>query len=644
MTGPVQPHGELAARDPQQGPAAVGDAEIEAAIEQLLGAAGTDGPAGLGAGARRVTLSAGERLFRQGDPADAAYVVVSGRLRVFVAAGDHVRRLGDVGRGETVGELALLADAPRSATVVAARDTELVAIATADFDALIRQRPEAGVRLSRLLAERLRRVTERDDVGPVARVVVSVLPAGETSTAEMFGLELAIALASLLGLPEPPIVGPREAGSATRRDLDAGMDAHEDAAGVVVYLGEPGWTAWNDRITARADEIVLVADADADPAPGTSDAGVAAAMGRSGARATLVLRHGPGRQPSGTAAWLDPRPGMAHLHVRTGEPAKAARVARWVTGRSTALVLGGGGARGWAHIGAARALREVGIPVDLVGGTSIGALVGAAVADDMPVDEMRRRSDGHIDHAVDVTLPLLSLIRGREIARGLRKVAREGTTIEDLWRPMFIVATNLTRAEPLVLDRGPLVEAIRASVALPGILPPVGRDGDLIVDGGVLDNLPIATMRRRMGRGRIIAVDVSPGIDLGRYDTIEPDVSGWRLLWERVRHRGRRRRVPSIVDVIQRTVVAGSVHLRRLGRDVSPDDLVLEPDLARWALLDFAARDAVAEAGYRAMIGPLRAWWTERGAATVPATEAPPAGGSVIETDTLRVDPTAPRA
>ena len=615
MTGHAHPPDESDSPDRPAGPGDppagdAGRARLAEAFDRLLGGPGHGLGHEIGSLAHQVRLPAGGCLFRQGDPGDAAYVVVSGRLRILVADGDDVRRLGDVGWGESVGELALLTGAPRSATVIAARDTVLARIATADFETLLRRHPEAGLRLSRLLAERLRRATERDDVGPVSRVAVGVLPVGESVSAR----SLAAALAADLGLPGTALVGPPAGEWAPGPSADAAMDAREDAHPIVVYAGEPGWTAWNATIAARADEILLVADAEEDPAHRPLDAGVAEAVRRGGTRATLVLLHRPGHRPSGTAAWLDPRPAIAHLHVRDGDPEETARVARWVTGRSTALVLGGGGARGWAHIGAARAIRELGIPVDLVGGTSIGALVGAAVADGMPVDEMRRRSDGHIDRAIDVTLPLLSLLRGRRIGRGLRRVAPDGAAIEDLWRPLFIVATNLTRAEPLVMDRGPLVEAIRASVSLPGILPPVVRDGDLIVDGGVLDNLPVSAMRRRMGRGRIIAVDVSPGVDLGRYDAFDPDVSGWRLLWERVWHRGRRRRVPSIVDVIQRTVVAGSVHLRRRGR-ASPDDLVLEPDLGDWALLDFGARDAIAEAGYRATVEPLREWWTGTGSA-----------------------------
>jgi predicted acylesterase/phospholipase RssA len=219
---------------------------------------------------------------------------------------------------------------------------------------------------------------------------------------------------------------------------------------------------------------------------------------------------------------------------------------------------------------------------------------------------------GYARDVRDYTAPVVSLLRGRRILRGIQRVARPGAGVEDLWLPFFAVATNLTRAELLVIDRGPLVDAIRASVSLPVVLPPIVRDGDLVVDGGLLDNLPIGPMRRRMPTGPIVAVDPSPLRGPVRYDPLEPDVSGWALLRDRLLRRRRSRVVPSIGEVVQRTVVVGSIHLRQ-HRDPDRDVLVLAPDLGEWALLDFAALPVIAEAGYRELRDPIRAWWAARG-------------------------------
>ena len=220
----------------------------------------------------------------------------------------------------------------------------------------------------------------------------------------------------------------------------------------------------------------------------------------------------------------------------------------------------------------------------------------------------------------DYTLPVVSLLRGSRILRGIRRVARPGADIEDLWRPYFAVATNLTRAELLVIDRGRVDEAIRASVSLPVILPPIVRDGDLVVDGGLLDNLPIEPMRRRMPAGPILAVDPTPRRSPARYDDLPPDVSGWRLLGDRLRRRGRV--VPSLGEIVQRTVVVGSMHLRHRREQEDPDALVLVPDLGDWALLDFASLPVIAEAGYRELREPIRAWWAARGGEVPPAWDS----------------------
>ena len=579
-------------------------------------------------GIRRVaavrSLRGGEVLFREGDPGDAAFVVLTGRVRAVAGPPQDERRLSDAVHGETIGELALLTGSPRSATAYAVRDSTVARLDTAAFDGLLAGHPEAALPMMRLLADRLRRATSAPRVLPPDEVVVAVLPLGGVDAAA-FAADLAGAVEPMLPAvsvagPSAPSAGAPSVGViGADADVDGGaeagrLDRIEAAAAVVVYAGEPGWTPWNDVILRRADEVLLVADADGDPAAGPVEAAVFAPRERGGPRVTLVLRHPPGQDPAGTARWLDARPGATHLHVRAGDAADVARVARWVTGRSVGLVLGGGGARGWAHVGAMRALQEAGIPVDLVGGTSQGALVGAALADRHTPEAIVTVGADYVRKVKDYTAPVVSILRGRHILRGIRRVVRPGANVEDLWLPYFAVATNLTRADLLVIDRGPLVDAIRSSVSLPVVLPPVVRDGDLVVDGGLLDNLPIGPMRRRMPTGPIIAIDPSPRQSPVRYGAMEPDVSGWALLRDRLLRRGGSGRVPSLGEIVQRTVVVGSVHLRHR-REPDPDVLVLTPELGDWALLDFGALPVIAEAGYREVREPVRAWWASRGGA-----------------------------
>jgi predicted acylesterase/phospholipase RssA/CRP-like cAMP-binding protein len=575
-------------------------AALKAAVEQLFGGLDPDVLAEVRRSAEVRVLRGGQVLFREGDPGDAAFLVLAGRLRAVAGSATDERVLSDATRGETIGELALLTGLPRSATVYAVRDSTIARLERAAFDALLERHPGAALPITRLLADRLRRLTSAPQVRPPDEVIVAVLPLGGVDAAAFAG-----ALAAAIG----PMLHATVAGEMPAEHLE-GLEA---ASPVVVYAGNPGWTAWNDTILRRADELLLVADAEEQLAPGPVEAAVLAPRERGGPRVTLVLRHVPGRNPEGTARWLEARPVGAHLHVRADDAADMARVARWVTGRSVGLVLGGGGARGWAHVGAMRALAEAGIPVDLVGGTSQGALVGAALADRISPEDIVTVGADYVRKVKDYTAPVVSLLRGRHILRGIRRVARPGGTIEDLWLPYFAVATNLSRAEVMVIDRGSIVDAIRASVSLPVILPPVVRDGDLVVDGGLLDNLPIGPMRRRMPTGPIIAIDPSPQRSPVRYHPIAPDASGWALLRDRLLRRDRRLSTPSLGDIVQRTVVVGSLHLRSR-RETDPDVLELAPELGEWARLDFGALAVIAEAGYRELREPVRAWWAARAA------------------------------
>ncbi len=569
-----------------------GDGGVAASIARLATVAG---------------VPAGATVFRQGSPADSAYLVLSGRLRVVRHDDGADEVLADVVRGEIVGELALLTGEDRSATVYAVRDTVVARIGASDFDALLRSNPEAALPIMRFLAGRLRRFTVQRGTAADTDSTVAVFALGAVD-AVAYARELAEAIG--VRVPVETVLP----GQARGADLAAAFEHRGPTGRVLVCPGEPGWTPWNDAALRHADEVLLLADADEDPGPGAVDAAVFSPREHSGPRVTLVVRHPDGRSPSGTVRWLAPRPGVDHLHVRAGSGADVARVGRWVTGRSVGLVLGGGGARGWAHLGALRAIEELGIPIDLVGGTSQGALVGAAIADRRTAAAVRADALPLVRHLRDYTVPVVSVLRGRLIGRTLEHLVRPGIPIEDLWLPYFAIATNLSRAERVVQTRGSVVEAVRASISLPMVLPPIVRNGDLLVDGGILDNLPVDEMRRRVGAGPIIAIEVSPPPDSLPFDPIDADVSGLRLLLDRVLPFRTRPRVPSIGEIAMKTVMAGTRHLRNRAPDDDPRVLRLQPRLGEWSLMGFEHLEEIADIGYREMREPLAAWWAASGA------------------------------
>jgi predicted acylesterase/phospholipase RssA len=299
-----------------------------------------------------------------------------------------------------------------------------------------------------------------------------------------------------------------------------------------------------------------------------------------------------------------------HFNVRLAAAADFERLARLVSGRGVGLVLGGGGARGMAHIGVIRALAEAGIPIDRIGGTSQGALVAATYAIGWDhrrmLDEFAKfRQDNPTN---DFTVPTVSLIAGKKAERALRAQFGE-RRIEDLPVDYFCVSSSLTTGHAYVHRRGLLREALRATISIPGIFPPVPRDGELLVDGGVLDNLPIAPMRQR-GEIRVIAVNVTLARGLAPRRAA-PQKRARFLPWGRAAKPDEPQyRLPSIVQTLMQAGTLGTIG--RLDALKHAADLFIEPPVSEFRTLDWDRVADIAELGYRAACESLAKWTAGR--------------------------------
>jgi len=290
--------------------------------------------------------------------------------------------------------------------------------------------------------------------------------------------------------------------------------------------------------------------------------------------------------------------------VRLGSDADAASAARRVTGRPITIVLSGGAARGFAHVGVLRALDEAGIPVDWVGGSSIGSVFAATSAldwDPARIYELARKAFVEENPLGDFTIPLVSLLSGRRLRRLVRQYF--GGDIEDLPIPYFCVSSHLDRGELTVHVRGPLWRAIRASVALPGVLPPAVIDGHLAIDGGILNNLPVDVMRERPV-GRVIGVDLSARKERQvDYDEVPGPLE---ILRSRLLPFGTRKRAPGILSLMMKaSLVASAAHSRAMHRQA---DLLLTPPVGSFGLLDVRSFDRIVAVGYEHARERLSSW------------------------------------
>jgi predicted acylesterase/phospholipase RssA len=267
-------------------------------------------------------------------------------------------------------------------------------------------------------------------------------------------------------------------------------------------------TAWSRRALESADQVAVVIRSGTDPAELD---GIMRLLDHAPpfVERVLVMLDEPEEAASGTPELVD-RLGCDYaLHLDTGRNGEAARIARTIVGYATGLALSGGGARGFAHLGVYRALTELGVEVDVFGGSSIGTPLAAAMADGYPPDELEPLVARLFADVLDYTVPVVAFTEGRGIAEAAEEVFAD-RHIEDLRRPFFGISTNLTRADMHVHRRGSVVHAIRASCAVPGLMPPVPHNGYLLVDGGVTNNLPIDVMRELIPHGEVLAVDVVP--------------------------------------------------------------------------------------------------------------------------------------
>ncbi len=561
-----------------------------------------------------VDVAGGVTLIEQDASGDALYMLVSGRMRAYRRdERDEQRLVRELARGQVFGEMSLLTGEPRAATVVATRDSVLVKLSRQSFDELDSLNPRVSAALTRQL---MRRLFNRHPAPVHARpVTMGLLPISNGVDIAAFGRRLAEALmtfgrvhcvdsAAINAELQAQGLSLQQEGSEASRLVALLLDEMETNADFLILVGEDGPSAWTRRCIRHSDELLLVADAAQAPElHATERAGPLDRPPRSGVAEVLVLLHGPQRvAPGQVGQWLKRRPVADHVHVRLSDARDFQRLARLQSRHGVGLVFSGGGARGFAHLGVLQALHERGIPVDRVGGTSIGALMAALVAADQPPDQvtaLARRAFARNPTSDINPLPIMSLIRGQRLNRVLSGALREllgaHGAIEELWKSYFCVATNYTRAREEHLRSGPLLDALKSSIAIPGALPPVVRDRDLLCDGGTLNNFPVDVMRAQRGVGMVI------GVDLGNSQVRQLDFEymppWWRLALDRLRPRARRRfKLPSLTAYLMNVTTLYSQSRRKAS--LADVDLYFNPVMSGVGMMQWNRFDKIVEQGY----------------------------------------------
>jgi len=522
-------------------------------------------------------LAAGQWLFREHEPGDAMYVIRAGRLEVVDEATGAVIR--ELGRGEAIGELALLTDSTRSASARAARATDVIAVGQADFTELLHSSPALSLALNRSLGRQLRDTrapapTARPRPATVALIALDdTIPLQQLAARLGDALKAHLSVAMLDGTDGPASAMTAEPAGVYGPLLDRAETGHDLillAGGSVRHAD-----AWLRFCLQQADRILAVtAGGPVPPALATHSelrgcdlVGYDAAPGELG----------------GWAAALDP----VESHVIRGSEfdADIARAARRLSGTSVGIVLSGGGARAFSHIGVLEELTAAGLTIDRVAGVSMGAVIGALFAMGCDADEIdaicfdewvQRRPLG------DYTIPRHSLLRGERVQSMLHRTFG-ARLIEELPRSFMCASTELRSGGLRIARHGPLWEAVGFSINVPILGPPVVRGRDMFVDGSLVDNLPVKAMAD-MREGPIIAVDVK-----ATFERPEPGPAGARGRDDRPL------RLPSLNETLMRVVLLGSENTSDAARRHA--DLVIKPRAQGIGLLEFHQLDTAREAG-----------------------------------------------
>lgn len=543
----------------------------------------------------------GTVLVGKGDPVDAFFIVVSGLFEVQFKEG--IRSGIEIGRGQPIGEIGFFAEMPRTAFVCAKRDSTVLEFSRAEFDAITEEFPVIKDRLIRLLSQRVNRTSERlgRHIPFVKPNILAIVEIGDVAIPPTFAEQLGSALSAFgsVRMVEADAADAKFGKGRTglSENISLWIERMSAETDILILLAGKESPDYGKVFVDHADEVLLVACAAGDPHVTPEEVQTIATHDRQ--RMRMVLLHeNQSRYYENTNRWLELREVAHHHHVAIGNRSDHDRLARFLVGKATGLVACGGGAYCAAHIGVYKAFYERGVAFDMYGGASGGGAMAAAFAMQLEPDDLDDRTHdifinrGALRH---VTLPRYSLVDHTHFDQALRAHFQE-LLIEDLAVPFFAVATDFYSGREVILRTGYLWQAVRATGSIPGVLPPFHtEEGNVLVDGSLVNNLPLSAMRKlKTGPNIAIDFDLPPaGISPIQYSTIP---GRWQLLRSYLLpFVGRRPSAPSLGNVIVRAMTMSRERTSELG---DCDRLISPPLPPEMKVLDWSRHSELMTTAY----------------------------------------------
>ncbi|MCH7336295.1 patatin-like phospholipase family protein [Acinetobacter sp. NIPH 2699] len=558
---------------------------------------------------RVLHLQTGQMLYQLNDCADHVYIIAYGRVKLTTASGLSTY----LGRHDIVGEMGTISKQPHHGTVHAIRDTTLFAIPQQPFLDFIHQYPNVLLTLSRLIITRSQPDLQHTHAMSHNRTL-SVIPA----TPQIPAIHLAEQLTEhLQRWPHVRLVTAAHVDALfgigfSQTPLDYGADdlrlrqwlaSLEEKHCYVLYAAHSHDDEWSKRCLHQADRILILAEANHSPVQ-TQLVDVLNQYDWQ-SPIELVLLRSEGDPSPHTLIWKQLYRARAHYFIHPWAQADISAVARQISSQGLGLVLGGGGARGFAHIGLIRALEQLHIPIDIVGGTSMGAFVAALVAcgfDSVEMTHIAYETFVARNYLNDYTMPRVSLIRGQRFHSRLQAIFGH-QRIEELKRTYYCISTNLSTGQAVIHDQGELATWVGTSMSVPGVAPPVAWHENLLCDGGVINNLPTDVMQN-LERGTIIASNVSlhddiriPGIGLN-----EPDQSAL-LNWNKL-IKDKLLPAPRLAEILMRTATLASDTMIQAAA-IERANLHIRMPIEGIGMFDWHKLDELVERGYEHALATL---------------------------------------
>lgn len=564
-------------------------------------------------GTKKVYLRAGKRLFNQSDLPDGMYLLVSGRLLVIYKKDTNEKIiLGEVYPGETVGELSSLSFEPRSATVKSGMDSILLKISSDTFKEICNEHPQVLTNTLHILVNRsYNLITALSDAEPEKRHI-AILPANKKVSLAEFAETISLHVGDMSGVK---ILSDLE----NDQDIETLKQQISEIDGkreTIIYLLSLHETALSQVCFENADMIYVVAIGDEKPYINrfTLDKIKKNKLAYNVKPELILLQDENIPRPKLTSRWLKLAKFSLHHHIRLNNNADCQRILRFMRGKAVGVVLGGGGVRSWAHLGAIKAILEAGIPIDIIGGTSAGAIVSAHYAlyetyedkhnDLKELSAITRK----VTSFRNLTWPAISIFNGKAYTEKQRDMF-DAVRIENLWLPFFCVSCNISQNIQVSHKRGYLWKAVRSSTAVPAIFPPVVVRGEVYLDGGILNNLPVDIMRKMVGsRGTIIAVELTHHNKDSEKYSFPPVLTFWHTMLAKFGMGIRKYRFPPFVDTFLKSLLAGSSVKQR--ENSAAASILISPDLSAYSMLTIGEKDEMKlmRLGYEAGVKAINKW------------------------------------